>query len=664
MIRLLGVEGTSEYRTGCAIRDALIAYWPKLDEAPADEECVTIACNTKITGYKTQDIDIVLCLKLRAGRKFALTKPVKDTDEAVITKQPVAVSNLFVAIEVKDHDAAGVQIVNGNIIVRYNRGEVKYHNATDQNISQLHSLRDYLLDSVRVHFLDEPPKIFVRRLLVMKGLPSIDVDGAVPAQFNAAELLTEIAAAMPIPRYRGEPQLSSCRAETFDFAMQASIFQVLKPTSLDRQRMDRIASKRGLSEEWFETMGEKILTLRGRGGTGKTVLLLQAAWRAYDEQASRTLLLTYNLALVADIRRMMALMNIPGSAPESGITVRSVMAFILSWIKQLAIVDEADLYDLSKYDDHCKAAIEYLQSGAITSGDIGKIKDRYPEEFSFDYIMADEGQDWPQAEAEILRYIYGTRKLITADGVDQMVRGQRCDWQKGIAEDERKLVRLRRCLRMKSNLAAFANAVAKEGKIAWDTEPNPEGAGGRVIILPGSYAANPEFHKALTADAKLAGNELIDFLVCVPACDVIENNGKRESKLGIALAGMGCQIWDAISKDVRRDFARNTDTLRIVQYQSCRGLEGWTVIAEHLDLHWQQCLEQFLKDNRSATDLFKSPEDAAASDAWYRTLIPLTRSIDTLVITLADPKSPASQVIMKVAGRFKDFAELPNALSR
>lgn len=651
MIRLIGVEDTREYAAGRAIREALKAYWPQIEETPAAEESIIIACGAKLAGYQIQDFDIVLCMKLRAGRRFAVTKPIRGSDGSIISKQPVAVTNLVVAIEVKDHDASGVQIANGNILVRYTRGSEKWHNATDQNVAQLHSLKQY--------FNDQQVSLYVRRLLIMQGLAAIAIDGTVPAQFSAAEFFTEIAATSPIPTYRGEPTLSSCNAEAIGKAIEAPIFRELKPTSLDRQRMDRIASKRGLSAEWFETMGDKLLTLRGRGGTGKTVLLLQAAWRAYDEEAARTLLLTYNLALVADIRRTMALMNIPGSAPECGISIQSVMAFILSWIKRLAIVDEGELYDLNRYDEHCKATIEYLQSGAITQNDIQKIKDREPEGFSFDFIMADEGQDWPQSEAEILKCLYESKRLITADGVDQLLRGKRCDWQKGLPDDERKIVRLRRCLRMKSNLASFANAVAKEGNIAWDTEPNPEGAGGRVILLHGSYAANPEFHRKLAEDGKQAGNDLIDFLVCVPSCDVTEINGSRMSKLGEVLADRGCQIWDATSKDVRRDFARSADTLRIVQYQSCRGLEGWTVIAEHLDLHWQECFDRFLRENKAATDFFKSPEDAAGSDAWYRTLIPLTRSIDTLVITLANPASIASKSIMNVAGRFRDFVELP-----
>ena len=208
--------------------------------------------------------------------------------------------------------------------------------------------------------------MYVRRLLIMRGLDEIDVEGAVPSVFNAAELFTEIASVAPIIGGRA-PMLSSCDAPTIGHALAAPIFREIRPTSLDRQRMDKIVSKRGLSDAWFETIGKKLLSLPGRGGTGKTVLLLQAAWRSFDERSSRTLFLTYNLALVADIRRTMALMNIPGSAPESGITVDSVMSFMLAWLRRLEIVPESDLAVLSKYPANCAAAVEYLRSGAVTS---------------------------------------------------------------------------------------------------------------------------------------------------------------------------------------------------------------------------------------------------------------------------------------------------------
>ncbi len=650
MITLIGTEGTSEYETGCAIRDALVSYWPGLAESDEQAESVKISCGAKLAGYKVQDFDIVLCARLRFGRKFSPTRILKDNEGNTVTGRPVAVPNLMVAIEVKDHDANRIRLVGENIFVRYSRGGEHWHNATQQNIDQVHALRQY--------FKDQQTDLYVHRLLILRGLDDSKIDGVLPRTFRAADLLTEIAAVSGVYAGGRDLMLSSCNQSMITRASSAPIFRQLQPTSLDRRRMDRIASRRGLSDEWFGVVGKKLLVLRGRGGTGKTVLLLQAAWRAYDEQGARTLLLTYNLALVADLRRTMAMMNIPASAPESGIAVDSVMAFIRSWLLQLGAVSETQAYDLEAYPEYCRTAVHLIESGAVTAPDVEAVKQKYPERFSFDCVMADEGQDWPEDEAAILKFLYGPDHIVAADGVDQILRGSRCDWLRRIHENDRKLVKLRRCLRMKANLAAFANAVAVEAGIRWDTEPNPDAVGGRVIILKGSYAAQSALNAQLVEAAREAGNALIDFLVCVPPSDVEGDPGNRRSRLGCALRELGFEIWDATDRDIRRDFPRGTDTLRLVQYASCRGLEGWMVVAEGLDSYWGNCLKTWVAPAAAESDMFLSPEDLAKDDAWHKALIPLTRSIDTLVITLEDPGSEFAQVLLRVAKRLPDIVEV------
>ena len=69
------------------------------------------------------------------------------------------------------------------------------------------------------------------------------------------------------------------------------------------------------------------MVLRGRGGTGKTVILLQLAFRAFEETNARSLILTYNQALVADMRRIMALLGLPSNEADGGIRIDSAMAF-------------------------------------------------------------------------------------------------------------------------------------------------------------------------------------------------------------------------------------------------------------------------------------------------------------------------------------------------
>jgi hypothetical protein len=74
------------------------------------------------------------------------------------------------------------------------------------------------------------------------------------------------------------------------------------------------------------------------------------------------------------------------------------------------------------------------------------------------------------------------------------------------------------------------------------------------------------------------------------------------------------------------------DTLRIVRYESSRGLEGWITLALDLD--------DFAANKRKHPNLNPNdpPIDADIVAARWL-LIPLTRAVHTLVITIRDPQS-------------------------
>ena len=138
-------------------------------------------------------------------------------------------------------------------------------------------------------------------------------------------------------------------------------------------------------------------------------------------------------------------------------------------------------------------------------------------EFDWDLVFVDEGQDWPGDEIAILNSIYGSRRLVVSDGVDQYVRESIADWSSGLPRNGCKARRLRRCLRMKANLAGFVADIALALRLdEWDLEPNPEAAGGRVIVVEGNLAAHPAWIGDLVTEARSLGNYPVDLLACVP----------------------------------------------------------------------------------------------------------------------------------------------------
>ena len=110
------------------------------------------------------------------------------------------------------------------------------------------------------------------------------------------------------------------------------------------------------SSKLFDLLGSKTILLRGHGGTGKTIMFLQVAWKSYETNAKRNLVLTYNLALAADIRRSLALLNIPSDSGVSGIAVETVMSFMWKWFHALEVIakDEEAYGSLIKFREEAK----------------------------------------------------------------------------------------------------------------------------------------------------------------------------------------------------------------------------------------------------------------------------------------------------------------------
>lgn len=655
MITLTGVEGSAEFEVAKLIKSAFEAYWPGLTDSPASDEGLQIAANVKVAGYETNDIDVVICGRFRAGRKFIAARSINDGDGGNCSAAPIAVYNLAAAVEVKSHSHDRIRFDGDTVHVQYTRNGVSsWHDATGQNEKQLYTLQKYF-DAQHVSG-------WIYRLIILDSLTGRQVPaGVLSRDFSAAGLLTEIASISPPRRNKSGLYLRTFSKDgDAQRALTAPIFRQTIPTNLDRKKMDRIARKRASSAAWYESLGKEMLIFRGRGGAGKTVLLLQLAHQVFQECGSRSLLLTYNHALAADIRRSMSLMNVQSSPDDGGIAVQTVMSLVMSWLNKLGVLSQDEDHDSIEFDRYpalCKQALELFEEGAVTEADVDAAKGANRERLDFDYVLIDEGQDWPQEEAELLSKLYPASRLVIADGFDQLIRGQRTDWSRIVSATEpRQVVPLRRCLRMKANLARFANAVAARAGLFWELEPNDKAGGGRIIVLEGFYLSHEGLHEELLRSSEVAGNQPVDLLFCVPPSNLTVKGNERQSVFARQIEEGGWDVWDGTDAVERKDFARGIKTHRIVQYDSCRGLEGWVVVAEYLDDFWSHKKTIFESDEMEP-DLYSTQEELAAESAWRWCLIAMTRPIDTLVITLSDPDSVSGKLLREVSRDLPDIVE-------
>ncbi len=540
--------------------------------------------------------------------------------------------------------------------VRYGHsGRAVWETVTEKNRQQMFEFKRYLAD----HDVD---RVYVQDLIFFSGLRENDLPKRPHNCFGidaSFERILNMLGQISAPQHQQREVLISFGSdEVFGTIISPDfpLLQSLEPTPLDRRRMDRIV-KAALPETWLDDLGHKQVIIRGRGGVGKTVILLQMAYRAFDREQLRSLVLAFNKALVADMRRTMALLGVPRSIEKGGICIDTVHAFIGRLMHGLGIITNHEGF-LERYEEHKEQLLNFIRTKAVSQSDIDDFIKQNAADFLWDIVFVDEGQDWPANEIEILRAIYTPERIAVADGVDQLVRNSVADWSKGVSREHLRSRRLTRCLRMKANLALFVADYAEAlGLQDWDLEPNPDANGGRVLVVEGDLASHTEIYEQVCDNAAKLGNYPVDLLGCVPPLFVVHAREETLSLPGRALDAIGKKIWDASSKDVREHFPTDRECFRIVQYDSCRGLEGWAVINYGFDECWEYKYRQWTFSPQDADDLLNTQEERAAAFASRWAMIPLTRAMDTLVINVSRTPSMVKEALAQVQKRRADFVE-------
>jgi len=654
MIEIVGVGEGKEFEAAIHLRKKILAVWPNLGQHPDDH--VKIFVGLKLYGHPIEDIDLLVVGHFAEPRPFDVEYKFYPRDGDPFVPRQASIRNFALVIEAKSHDATGVRFDDKVASVRYGRGgRSAWECVTEKNRQQMFEVKKYLARS-------GVTRLYVQDLIFFSGLRESDLPKRPHNCFGidaSFERVLNILGQVSSPQHNNRRVIISFGAdEVFEAILspESPLLQTLEPTPLDRRRMDRIA-KAALPDTWLDDLSRKQIVIRGRGGVGKTVILLQMAYRAYDRSQMRSLVLTYNKALVADMRRTMALLGVPRQIEKGGISVETVHVFIGRLMHELGIIQNYDDF-LESYEKHKETLLDYIRSKTVSQADLDELIGNNPDDFLWDVVFVDEGQDWPSNEIEILRAIYQPERIVIADGVDQYVRSSVADWSSGIAQDRLQPRRLRRCLRMKANLAHFVSDCADALSLQnWDLEPNPDANGGRVIIVEGDLTGQTAIFDQVCAEAAELGNYPVDLLACVPPSLVCHDEDGTYSLPGRTIRENGGIVWDASSADVREYYPTDRDALRIVQYDSCRGLEGWTVINYAFDAFYEYKYKQWLAAPQDLGGLFDTEDELASAFAAQWAMIPLTRAMDTLVINISHAPSRLKDALTKVYEQRSDFVE-------
>ena len=116
-------------------------------------------------------------------------------------------------------------------------------------------------------------------------------------------------------------------------------------------------------------------------------------------------------------------------------------------------------------------------------------------------------------------------------------------------------------------------------------------------------------------------------------------------------------FWDGTNKELRRDYPVKVDQHRLIQYESCRGLEGWTVVCIEIDELVKYLSNKYKADTDNLELELESPEEKKNRYIYMWSLIPLTRAIDTLVITIKDKNSDIAKKLYELHKENSEFIE-------
>lgn len=650
---------------------------------------ILIVAGATLFGQAVKDIDLVVIGKFEDGNGLELklsSKLVQRKDNLSITsdkysKNNIAFKNFCFVIETKRHRAEDIEVKGQNIFVKYKN---KKSDATSQSENQKYALKNFFETN-----LNTSPHItnFIWFKNISKNSLQTLVKNENVENENHNLLPTDVTlkwifqlACVQKAPFKSEYSNSITYNSFFknlDFMDQISekdIFNLFERVKqgigdLTRKKLETVTRRLIKTQKYAQKIGESLLIISGRAGTGKTIKMLTIAHDLVQLEDARCLILTYNKSLVGDIKRMIALAEISDKSENATIEILSQYKFFYDLIIGLglssSIVEKGNKKKIEKFVNEnvynllIEELLLELQSGDLNKTELIELMSSNVDLLNYDYVLIDEAQDWREEEKEIILSIFSKEKSIIADGIDQMIRSQKkCNWAKGMKLNLDYIkTHEKKSLRQKYQLADFVNKLAYELGLNWDIEKSKDLYGGKVIIT-NSY--NKEKHEKYYKQMRDAQNSAFEMLMLVPPSLVKKNDDERNFIYYDEYDEWSNEysFWDGTNNNNRSLYPHDVNQFRILQYESCRGLEGWTVVCFDFDQFLKSKFDYY-KDEKKEDQLdLESFEEKRARFVNLWALIPLTRAIDTLVITLKDTTTSISNTLIKLAKENPDFIEL------
>lgn len=618
---------------------------------------ITIYSSLSIHNQKRRDIDLLLIGEFSSCLIKNLKVWMEESHVVQSRIVDVDVQNFCFVIELKDLPVDRIRSEGQDLYGKYD-GNFGY-NISKQSVEQLYSLKNFL---ERQGVLAP----FICNFLWLRSITREDLNNIWSSDdhfffTNTFSFRDMISRSTQKRRPWKKSQLDNFYTLDFNISDSNSIrgtlglFSQIKEAQgeLTRIKLERITyeliddeNEKKLSEE----LGKRLTVLVGKAGTGKTIRLLNVAYNLVTKYGKRCLFLTYNHALVGDVNRTLDFIDMDDRDMfERKMRVSTVDSFFVKIMLHYGIKEKQNFdLDYNKaYSEGISVLYDWVcKSAVIDSKEIEQLKEDFFQDFYWNYIFVDEGQDWNDFEKQILFKFYGLDRIMVADGIDQFMKSQkRQDWTDNLKEEKFNYNNIgNTCLRQKSSLVRFVNIFANTMNLKWKLKPNNEFAGGRVII---TSAYTPNLHKELFKDCIDQKNAAYDFLFLTPP-NYVNSEGFT---LYEPYQANGIKLFDGTKEENKSSYSIHKDECRIYQYDSCRGIEGWTVVC----LSFDKLIEYKANFFRNKYPQLNDEQINKMLYTWC--LMPLTRAIDTLVIEIEDMNSQIGKILRTLSNEYNDIIE-------
>ncbi len=667
-----------------------------LENRKEKDDKIFIAPNMRVYGENVRDIDVFVFGVLDKGVSLKLDF---SDENKKLSRNNVYISTFCFAIDIRAENIDSIAKVDNDIWINVNGRNANFSVYNRELFGSLRKFIQYCTSNK-----NNIP--FISTCLFFKNLPSNSISPEFPnfvrGELTIQRLFQSYAyTSKPIKIKTGNREyyiLNNIYTKDDDtFNMLKKIineFSLIKSKigPLTKIKLDAFSKSRKDLPQYYDSPGNELLILKGGAGTGKTLKILNIAKELYDG-GNRCLILTYNRALVSDINRLLDLNNINAKPLSKTIEIKTIHSFlnpildeIIHWkskfindekqeikeTKSLTSVDDItelelkainskiNIFFLTCYSDILKTASEKINDFSINEVD-KKYSACHQAVSNFDYILIDEAQDWQKEERDILYNLFGSNKIIIADGLQQLIRTQSpLNWKVSNNKtiQHREIVFPKKSLRQNEKLCRLQNYFAKKYSVPWDVATNEKLNKGTICVFVGYM--NEQIAGFLKDFTRGYSNDKYDDLLFLSPSQMIDKTTtktkfkkddttysvdeihKRSFKYTTEWHSIGLDVFDMTHVDAVKNNRPKEGEYRLINYESCRGLESYGVVALEMDTFFDNKIKFYNEDEETTKqgDIFtRTHEDKALRYAAMWSLIVFSRPVELLVITIKNKNS-------------------------